>query len=300
MTRYIKWFIVLSFFLGAGLLAADNFLVTYAEGKVERKLGAAWKPVTIGDILPDTSEVRLGANGLLEMRLKKETVTVFQSGTYTLKNFIQPARERKAGRLFASVDRKVKAMAGTRGSRTKSAAAGVKAERKESADPGLAWPDEQQDPMADGLTLVSAEKYREAADYFEAALKSGHSETPDPELYYYLAFACDRSGQTARALKHADKIALDPDDPGFPDYAFLKGSLLVKGFAYAKALDVFKRYLTAFPKGDQAQDMLLLTAYCHRNTGNVARERESLERAVAVDPESDAGKEAAAQLKGNY
>jgi len=300
MTRYIKWLIALSFLLCAVLLAADNFLVTYADGKVERRLGSSWKPVNIGDILPDTSEVRIGANGLLEMRLKNDTVTVYQSGTYTLKNFIRPARERKSVRLFASVESKVKAMAGARDLRTKPSAAGVKGERQQSEDPGLAWSVGGDDPVPEGRKLIAAGKYREAVVHFEAALKTDRDAVLSPDFYYYLAFACDRSGQTARALKYADKIPLDPADPGFPDYALLKGSLFVKGFAYDKALDVFNAYLSAFPRGDEAQDMLLLSAYCYRNTGNVARERESLKQAIAIDPGSEAGKEAAAQLKGNF
>jgi tetratricopeptide (TPR) repeat protein len=301
MNSQKKWSIVLFLLIfSTVLLAADDFLVTYAEGKVEVKSGAAWKRVAVGDLLPDTGEVRLGADGLLQLKLKNDTLTVYQSGTFALKNFIQPARERKSSRLFAAVDEKMKNVAGQPGGPTKSMAAGVKGRtnvRGAADDSGPAWSGDTTDAIAEGRALIAEEKYKDAVDYFLATLRAEHDPAAESELYYYLALACDRSGETARALKYADSIVLRPEDPGYEDFALLKGSLYVKGFSYAKALAVFDRYLAAFPAGANAQDVLLLSAYCCKNTGDAKKQKAFLQQAVRIDPESDAGKEAAAQLK---
>jgi tetratricopeptide (TPR) repeat protein len=289
--------VVFFLFFGAAVLCADNFLITYAEGKVELKQGAAWKAVGTGELLPDTGVVRIGAGAILELRLKNDTLTVYQSGTYTLKNFIQPAKEMKTSRLFASVDTKIKNVSGLGHARGKSdAAAGVKGD--EEPKDSLSWStDETPDPIPAGRRLLTEEKYKAAADYFQVLLKNEHDAALEPALNYYLSYAFDRNNESARALKYADKIALKTEDPQYEEMALFKGSLLVRSFSFQKALEVFGPYLAAFPKGDYTQDVLLLSAYCAKGSGDAVRQKDFLRKAVELDPKSDAGQDAAAQLK---
>ena len=292
--------LLLFFFLIFSLntLSAQDFLVTYMDGRADLKAGNAWQPLKLGARLSDASVVRLGDKSLLECRRTGAVITISRPGIYALKDLTRPAARLRTGNPLASIDKKIRQVAGDEeGRRRKYAAMGVRG-RAIDDDSGPEFVDSEPfDPVAPGVDLLDEGQYDQAVAYFKDELKNSPDQATEAILAYYLVYAYNRNNQNALALKQADQMDIPPQHALYPDYVLLKGRLLYMSFDYDGALALFNTYLSHQPRGDAAQPALLLSAYCYQGKGDKIQQKEVLQKAVTLDPQSDVGREAAELLK---
>jgi tetratricopeptide (TPR) repeat protein len=294
--------ILLLFTISAGLFAED-FLVVFTQGSVKVKSGAGFKPVVIGDSLAPASVVKLERGGMLELSLDSGTITLYEAGTYTLKDLQKKSKEEKSESFLSAVDARIKNMVqGNNYHRTSAAGLrGFEQGQKGNDFNDMEWPVEKDeseiDPITQGQNLLAQNKYDEAIVHFEKMLAEWKYPEAKPFFSYYLAYAHAQKGEKAKALKLLDQMPLTPGHILYADYTMLKGRLLLESFAYKSALEIFEQYLAQNSRGENTQAVLLLASYCSKGLGNKAKQKEYLLKAKELDAESLLGKEADKLLK---
>lgn len=276
---------------------AQDVVVEYLEGVLERSVGASWKALDIGDKLPPEATIRLSGHGLIELAQGKLRITISQDGVYRLSDAFAKSKQVAGWDLKNVVASKVKtAVAGSgRGEvavmGTRGAAAGQPAE--------VTWVEagETAEIVAKGRQFLEAGQYAEALKVFEKGYENAFAEEEQVFLYY-IALTHVQSGKGGRALATLRGVDPDPRTSVFSDLVLLEGQLLVDSLAFQDALTLFNRQLAQQQTGAFAQAMWIMSAYCYRGLGDAAKVRETLTRARDLDPKSPLGQEAASMLQG--
>jgi hypothetical protein len=290
--------------LSAAAAWAQNFTVTFCDGPVSMKQGSGWRVVAIGDSLARSSVVKLDKGGMLEVTLGSATITLYETGIYTLAELAVTAKQAKSRQFLHTVDDRIKnivegnnyhhtSAAGLRG--FEQGARGGDFDEVEWAtdDGGNDTGAQEIDPITQGQNLLAQKQFDKAIAHFQKMLIEWKYPEAKPFFTYYLAYAYAEKGQNARALKLLDSMTVTNGHILYADYVLLRGRLLLESFAYKSALELFEQYLAHNAEGENTQAVLLLASYCQKGLGAAAMQKEFLVKARDIDPDSPLGKEAA-------
>jgi len=149
-------------------------------------------------------------------------------------------------------------------------------------------------PMAEydaGAALMSLQDWTAAAEVLEAFRSAYPEHKLHGEATRQIAFAYRQSGQLSRAAGEFERLASQSEDP-----ALRSESLLVAGDLYAqsnardRALEVYGRYVTEFPRPvETAIETRFKIAEMHQVAHDDALYRRQLAEIVRID--ADAGEE---------
>jgi tetratricopeptide (TPR) repeat protein len=284
---------------------AQDLRVEYLDGLLEVQSGGSWREARLGEMVAGNASVRLSAGALVELAAGELRVTLHQPGTYAVGALLRAGRQSLAWGLGRLVKARLRVLfsAPTGGSQP----GGVRA-----------W--EVQDPLAElGMMEDEEEEARQAAEQAqqaaveeirsllaggragEAAAAAGRAleragAAERPYFLFLLASARCLGGGNAAALQALESVQAPEEAPWFPEYALLKGRLLLEGQAWREAQDLFDRLLTGSPEPGMAQPAWFLSAFCSLQLGDRIQARRRLERARDLDAGSEIGVQAKEML----
>jgi hypothetical protein len=197
----MKRFIPLAFCLVLCAAAAGAFPVSasWVEGQVDRRVGSAWKAVSMGDKLDSTDSVRLGPKAMAEFTDGQRRVALSAAGSYALDSLFKAGSAqatKRAGaisKLGMMIDPKAAVSAGT--------VAGVRGAAQTPT--GTAWVTEEEGAPAyveEALAFARESRFADAAKLFADA--AAESEGEQKAGYTYSrAWSLSAGGAVLEALK---------------------------------------------------------------------------------------------------
>jgi hypothetical protein len=187
--------------LAATAASALTLTATWVEGGVERRVGSAWRAISIGDAVDSSDTIRLGPGALAEFTGGLRRISLSAPGIYVLDALAKAGAERSKSSASAMdkfgklVDPKSSAIM------NQSTVAGVRGDPVSEA--GAAWLTDEDDPATlaeDGKSAARDGKYAEAAALFgKAAEGSEGEEKAGYEFAKAWAFAAE--GSSIEAIK---------------------------------------------------------------------------------------------------
>ena len=295
--RLARRLIVILFVLAAFCAGAQSYNVSFLEGEVRVRSGAALAGISIGDKLPPDSVVQLSEGAYLELNMAGMRIALSQKGTYNLHAISTSSRALgSAGvgtALIAGLSRLATGPSGNQG-----AVAGARAENKAKSEDSDWTTSNAQVYLDSGKEYIKSGQYDQAIGQLLPALDST-DESEAAEVHYYLADAYSLKGDTRNALKQAAGLKPGGGDDWAADFIILKAKLLVDTNAFAQEVS----WLTQSGNdlsGDaqRAQMYLFLLGIGYAGAGDASNEKESLSRALSIAKESDIGKAASQLLQG--
>ncbi len=311
-----KLFLVV--FAGCAFLAAaqQSVQVDWVEGTVERMVGSAWRAVDIGDSFGTDTTLRLAKGASAELSSGGVHVRLMASGTYKLTDAFAKA---KGGSPASDTAAKIAKLAGKGDYNLVTATtAGVRGTaqdgvRGSAAD--MSWDEGRGEADADAPPALPPDPYEGVvALYKEKSYTESSRLARDLRLTggpaaafrsaYWEAASFYAQGLALPAIRTLEKTAPDPAAPEYRDADFLAARIWMELSEWKNAVTAFGRF-TAAPIQDpksaeelkDRQMALILSSACFDNLKKKADSRKALEAALALDPASDLGKEAAARLK---
>lgn len=296
-------------FAGCAVLAAAQQVVQvdWVEGTVERMVGSAWRAVDIGDSFGTDTTLKLAKGASAELSSGGVHVRLLAPGTYKLSDAFTKA---KGGSPASDTAAKIAKLAGKGDYNLVTATtAGVRGDLQSTPPPSsIQWDEGKEDP-ASGTTDSegTADPYSAViALYgqgnFTQAAKGARdlrlSAAPQAAFRsaYWEAASFFAQGLALPAIRTLEKAAPDPAAPEYRSADFLAARIWMELSEWEKALAALGRYGTPdAPLGDR-QASLILSSVCYDSLKKKSESRKALEAALALDPASELGKEAAARL----
>ncbi len=272
-------------------LFSQDLMVEYLEGYVEISSGAGWEELFIGDEIPADAIVRVSENGFAELSAADGlTIAISEDGTYLIKDLMGASKEVASWGVGSLISHKIKtALASSQGGQ--SAVMGVRGSITSEAEIDWMEEDEADEFLGRGNELFTAERYVEAVEVFKQGLEVADFEKEDLFLYY-IAQSYTLMGEKALAIKTLSDTVFDHRSAMYTNLVLLKGSLLIESLAFQEALEIFKSHLQHYPEGGTAQAILILSSFCYRGLKDLDLAKDSLQKAVEVNPESELAREA--------
>ena len=268
--------------------------VVFLDGILEIRDGSSWIEVEVGDLVDRDSYLRLEEGGIVELLDSSVSVTISTSGVYHLADLVQKAASRSSstgvGRFLENA---LEEVAGRTQSRTTSAVLGARAEKAET--PEIGWIDEEEEMLREGKDLLGEGKYEEALRFFQDA-ESEALDEQEQQVAFYVGYSLALLGRRGAALKQLTQLDPVPTAAYYEDWVVVQAQLLFESMAYERAIDATELYMSTTPEGDKRQVVSFIAGLCYRELGDSERARKYLEQAYRIDPETEIGKAAKAQL----
>jgi len=295
-------------FAGCAFLAAAQQIVQvdWVEGTVERMDGSAWRAVDIGDSFKTDATLRLAKGASAELSSGGVHVRLLAPGTYKLSEAFARA---KGGSPASDTAAKIAKLAGKGDYNLVTATtAGVRGESQGQAqDPTkMTWDDGSgdaapgspggpADPYAQVIALYGEGKYQDASKSARDLRLSADPQAAFRSSYWEAA-SFYAQGLALPAIRILEKTAPDPAAPEYRAADFLAARIWMELSEWNKALTALGRYSSPDSPLADRQVSLLLQSVCYDSLKKKTDSRKALEAALALDPASDLGKEAAARL----
>lgn len=269
---------------------AEEAVVEFVDGTVEVQEDSGWIEVDIGDSLPEGSTLRIGSDSLAELSSSRGRITITAPGTYVLADLFQDRGGRKA--LLGGFMKNALARAVAEPGAEESVSMGVRAAEVE--EESFEWMDEEEELLNQGKDLLADGLYAEALDLFTEAEELWGLEGQGA-FGFYIGVTYAMLGENGRALQRLLSLDPAPWEDYFTEWAVLTGELLMESLDYARAVQIFQRYLQESPAGPSAQTVWYLTALSQREEGHRDAAADSFRRAYRVDPDSELGRKIASE-----
>lgn len=195
--KHVSCIIALAFV--AAMAAAVPMTASWIEGKVELRVGSAWKEVYEGDTLDSASVVRLGPNSLAEFSSGARKVALSSEGTYNLDNLLNSSNAQ--AHKTSTVVNKLSRVVDSKTPRS-TVVAGVRGDF-EGAPEKTIWAVDEDDPETlaeEGRILIDAERYADAAERFSRAADEAIGQKRD-EYRYAQAWSLAAANDLLGAIK---------------------------------------------------------------------------------------------------
>ena len=261
--KTLSYSLFLLLVFASGNLWAAGLAVTYTQGQVAVRTAGNWKEVSLGETLSTEGVVRLGGGSYLELRGPSQgTLTFVEPGTYSLSDILSESGYLKAAGAGDAIQTALSALFSNESSNSTSAA-GVRG-AEESSSSATGWVSSNAQVYIDaGRTFMQSGRYRKAAEQFKVALATADTAKL-PRIRYELSAAYELSGNTLAAAKQIETANAPSSAVWFPNYALLKGRILVETHAYRDSLDWLtshKKAVLSDPRRSSLYHLLVGVAY---------------------------------------
>ncbi len=271
---------------------AEDFLLVYSEGEVFESENGSWYEVYIGDMLSNSSTLKIGPDSMVEIDANGSTLLLNKPGTYKLGELISQSSKVSAWgnnpvfKKFLSGDNAK--------SSVQTAVMGVRGSATETDD--IEWLSEDSMIIDEAIALIEDGSFNDAIDFLSEEMDFAFDEDLS-DYNYYIGYSYYMLGASGRALSHLKKVESDYDTEYYPNYVVLKGSLLLESLAYNDALDLFKEFLRNDDFSGTAQAVNYLSATALKGLGKDKDAQKKLEITVKMNPTSEIGRSADSLLK---
>lgn len=270
------------------MAAAQNIIVEYVEGMVELQGSRGWSEVFIGDSVPGNATIRVGDDGMVELRGAERTVLLARAGTYdlaTILSAVQPAANNGVGSLMQG---RIRRMVRDEVPQD-STVAGVRASEAVERD-AVTWAggESTYELIEEGLAALDVGDYEDAyLVFYDAWEFAGTDELPTVE--FYLGYSAYLIGNVGEALDFLESSDPDPDADYYDDHVLTLAQVLVEGYAFDDAIDLLESYIERNPADEDLQMAYLLEGLAYNGSGDTRRARQKLDEARRIDPTSETG-----------
>jgi len=272
-------------------LFAENGWVSYIDGYADIQDGSDWTWLDIGDDIPGTAVIKLDSDSFIEIEFQSTTLKLFQEGIYNVADLLSDTNSfDKSGMGTKTVGVLTKLLQGGGEDLSQSQVGGARA-AEVTTETDLFGSGYAEQLLSEGRDAYDAEDYDTAYSSFYDAYDFAENDEQETEALYYLALISYETGKLPEALDFIDEVWLDDYSDYYPAVVFLKGQILIEGYAYQKAID----WLAENPgeQDDPAyQGTLLLLGIANLKAGNDINGAEILQQCVAINPSSDIAKTA--------
>jgi tetratricopeptide (TPR) repeat protein len=271
---------------------AEDFLLVYSEGDVSENENGTWYELFIGDMLSDSSTLKIGPNSMVEIDANGNTLLLNKPGTYKIGELLS-----QKGKVSAWGNNPVfkKFLSGDNArSGIQTAVMGVRGSATETDD--IEWLSEDSMIIDEAIVMIEDGNFNDAVNFLTEEMDFAFDE--DLSVYnYYLGYSYYMLGASGRALSFLDKVESDYDTEYYPDFVVLKGSLLLESLAFNDALDLFNEFLRNDDFSGTAQAVNYLSATALKGLGKDRDAKKKLEITVKMNPSSEIGRSADSLLK---
>jgi len=270
------------------IVAAQDILVEYTEGTVELRGSRGWSEVFIGDSVPGNATIRVGDDGMVELRGAERTVLLARAGTYdlaTILSAVQPAANNGVGSLMQG---RIRQMVRDEVPQD-TTVAGVRASEAVERD-AVTWAggESTYELIEEGLAALDDGDYEDAyLVFYDAWEFAGTDELP--EIEFYLGYSAYLIGNIGEALDFLESSDPDPDADYYDDHVLTLAQVLVEGYAFDDAIDLLESYIERDPADEDLQVAYLLEGLAYNGSGDTRRARQKLDEARRIDPTSETG-----------
>ena len=279
-------------------LLAEDFLIDYLEGELEKKEGSKWIELFETDTVESNAIIRLKSDSMVELSGKDLNITLIRPGTYNLEQITMDSKKSDSYGLDDIVSSKFAALSkDLEDEKSEGGVMGVRAAKIEDEVDFIG------DEIIENLYIISRQKmkdgdYEGAISLLNDALEWGTDEN-ESILLYYIGFCYNNLGFEALAISYLMDINIDQDMPFYPDYVFLFGSLLMKSYAHEDALALFLDYIGESTKDDsfEYQSIHYMTALCYIQLDNSKEAEKFLKKTEQINQNTETGKKAASLLR---
>lgn len=264
--------------------------VIFIDGGVDFKTATDWKPLQIGDILSPDSQIRLANGAKLEISVNGGVVAIFHPGVYTLSTVVKQRGNSSAREIGNLISRRLAKIAG--GDNQKASQGGVRGSPQQVSLQKSAS-EEYNASMEAGLAAVQIGKADIAFNHFRDALDMGIAGM-QIQAAVYAAQSALVMGKAAQAMECLEGLEPQADDPFGPVFYLSRGQALLQGAELAAAQADFNHVVkTPAATADLRQEALVGLGICAQAQGDLANAKKIWKDAVALDPKSDSGVNAA-------
>ena len=271
---------------------AEDFLLVYSEGEVFENENGTWYELFIGDMLSDTSTLKIGPNSMVEIDANGNTLLLNKPGTYKLGELLS-----QTSKVSAWGNNPVfkKFLSGDNGrSSVQTAVMGVRGSATETD--GVEWLSEDSMIIDEAIVMIEDGFFSDAIDFLSEEMDFAFDEELSG-YNYYIGYSYYMLGSSGRALSYLNDVESDYDTEYYPDFVVLKGSLLLESLAYNDALDLFNEFLRNDDFSGTAQAVNYLSATALKGLGKDRDAQKKLEITVKMNPSSDIGRSADSLLQ---
>ena len=288
-TTHLGFLAALALVLAAPV-GAQTMTVDFVAGPVEIMRGTAWERLAEGAHVGPETRLRLGEDAFVEILGQTGRLTLGSPGLFLVSDLLArsagPAR-RDVWRFLENVVTNL-----LKDAKPETVILGARAAEVPKSD--FEWVDEDEVALLEGRALIDAGRFEEAVEHLQAA----EAQALEPGPFRFLSgYAHALSGRAGRALQMLSSAELGPTDPGYEDWLYLRAQLLYESGAHRNALDLAETLLATAQGGRHAQAARLVAGLSLRELGRDAEALAALGEAVDMDPESVAGRAAAAALR---
>lgn len=270
-------------------VAAQDVLVEYVEGTVELQGARGWSELFIGDSVPGSGTVRIGADGMVELRGTERTVLLARAGTYDLSTILSAAQSGSNTGVGSLMTSRIRRLVRDEEPRD-TTVAGVRASEAVERD-AVTWAggESTYDLIEEGIEDLDDGEFEDAyLVFYDAWEFAGTEELPMVE--FYLGYSAYLIGNMGEALDFLESSDPDPDSDYYADHVLTLAQVLVEGFAFDDALDLLNGFINnGNPESADLQVAYLLEGLAHNGRGDTRQAREKLEQSRRIDPSSDTG-----------
>ncbi len=237
------------------LISAGQFSVEYLEGTLECNTGGKWSEMELGDMIPDSSTIRLSQNGYVELAWNGNTLTLLRDGIYEINRLADQVTDSRQFRSILS--KKISSL--LKGEQMDSfAAGGVRGDDIEKPSPeNTVMYFEGTDYLDEGLRLYEEGKIESALALFERGTLSEVGAVRR-ECRFRYGVCAQRLGRLRESRLILTAMESDPTDGFFEEYAVVVSVLYIESMEYEKAGDLLDECLRVYPEGKFREDVLYL------------------------------------------
>lgn len=270
-----------------GFVSARDLSVDYLDGYVDVKSGGDWSPLYIGDTITDSDVIRLSEKGYVELTMDDVKITLDKDGVYDVSKLV--GQLEKAGKWGLQAASLAKLLKSDEAESRQSSVMGVRGDIQDAED--VTWVDDDAEFLEQGKALYEKGQYQKAMDTLgEGAEWYGSNYD---EILYYKALCELQTGKSREMRESLSEINPSPEDDFYENYVILYGNLLIESQDYSEADTLFNTYLDESKTKTGEQTVILLSAFCAVQLGDLDGAKTKLQKAIDLNPGSKEGKKAA-------
>jgi tetratricopeptide (TPR) repeat protein len=284
-------------FIAGWTLPAQEISVSWLDGKASQEIASSWQELSIGDVVPSDSTVRLETHAYIELSAASMRITLSQPGTYSVRKLLSTSLTlRSAGVGKALTEKLSKFVSGP--SRSQGSAGGARAEMASKAESQEWIASETEEFLEAGRDFIGSGQYDKAVEQLNKAVEAA-TDDERAQARYYLAEAYALGGETRSAMAQLARVPLDDSAAWAPDYVLLKGKILVDVSAFDQAVQwLLKNGDKVTSHAERMPTYFFLLGLAYAGVGDTVKEKECLRHVVAIAGESELGNAAGKLLEG--
>jgi TolA-binding protein len=270
--RFLLILILLLLFMCISAAAFPDVVVMFSSGDctIDLRGNGKWEQAAVGLKLSQSSTIRTGHDGELELEIDGERVSVGRDTEVRVKSLLSRLGDRKKLAWFSGLSPVIKNLIGARSKHTDTALMGVRGVAEEEEELDWMGEIEEEEPTAlfeNGKQMYKEGEYGKAINIFKDIISDETVDSMQHEVVFYLGSSMFHTMQYEESLSYLEEC-MERKDAYYYEVALLHSSF-AHYFSrdYRGAIDGFASYARDFSEGTFAPYALLMLGKSHKALG---------------------------------